>query len=89
MPRWASRITLTVTDVRVQRVQDISEQDVLAEGVDWKDAWEDAFVVSNIKDAYRDLWNSINGKKHPWESNPWVAAYTFTVRLGNIDQVAA
>lgn len=75
MPRWASRITLEVTDVRVERLTDISEDDCKAEGIvapPMED--EGAFCY---EEAYADLWDSINGKKHPWESNVWVWAYTF------------
>lgn len=93
MPRWASRITLTVTDVRVERLQDISDADAFAEGTptdapiagieididgDW---WAGA-----ARARYRQLWDQINGPGS-WEANPWVAAYTFTVARGNIDQI--
>ena len=78
MPRWASRITLTITDVRVQRLQDISEADAVAEGVA-----EYARVALGEPDAltaygqYAFLWDSLNAKRAPWESNPWVWAITF------------
>jgi len=96
MPRWASRITLTVTDVRVERLQDISEEDAKAEGGrffapanelshgGWShDEW---YVSETAKASYRGLWDRINGEG-AWAVNPWVAAYTFTVALGNIDQI--
>jgi len=102
MPRWASRLTLTVTDVRVERLQDISEQDAWAEGCA-KGAPDDVggfFPAEeadpsgvgyrgwdNARDWYADLWDQINGED-AWEANPWVAAYTFTVEHGNIDQLA-
>lgn len=94
MPRWASRLTLTVTDVRVQRLQDCSEADAMAEGViEYEPTMEDpaefsAFegtdVFNNAVSAYHDLWNRINGAG-AWEANPWVVAVTFKVREGNID----
>jgi hypothetical protein len=75
MPRWASRLTLTVTDVRVERLHDISEADAIAEGIATGD-----YPV----DVYASLWDSINGPGS-WAGNPWVAAYTFTIQMGNID----
>lgn len=77
MFRWASRITLTVTDVRVERLQDISEADAIAEG---------SFDLhgSNPVACYENIWNDINGPES-WDANPWVAAISFDVRKGNID----
>ncbi|MEQ8395034.1 hypothetical protein [Thalassobaculum sp.] len=88
MPRWASRLTLTVTDVRVQRLQDISEADAVAEGVSgsaggWWTAAEGQ-AGTTPRAAFGLLWNSINGPD-AWDQNPWVAAYTFTVDHRNID----
>jgi hypothetical protein len=92
MPRWASRITLEVTGVRVERLQEISSQDSIAEGIRCplcaytiKDVHEqmDHYICSakggepTAIDEYRDLWDSINGKTYPWESNPWVWVYEF------------
>lgn len=81
MPRWASRLTLTVTDVRVQRIQDISEDDAFEEGVTRLDV-----PLATYKAAFRDLWNHLHGP-HAWDRNDWVAAYTFEVARGNIDQI--
>lgn len=78
MPRWASRLTLIVKAVKVERLRDISEADAMAEGV--------AFIGS-AKEAFQELWDTINGKKHPWASNPWVAAITFEPHLRNIDKI--
>jgi hypothetical protein len=76
MPRWASRITLEITDVRVQRLQDISEADLDAEGIqELIDGGVDH--DGTPLDTYRTLWDSINAKRAPWESNPWVWAITF------------
>lgn len=130
MPRRASRLTLPVTDVRVQRVQDISKVDAVAEGIERLvgskgpnhfsrqicGRWSGSFNAPTAQEVYADLWNSLHAKpkpvkgpdgkvshyvSYPWESvqetrtfrglpwivtgNPWIAAYTFTVRNGNID----
>jgi hypothetical protein len=94
MPRWASRLTLTVTDVRVQRVQEISEADAVAEGVESdSDGWRD-YQMPNTQccgtalESFRTLWDSLNAPRgYGWDANPFVAAYTFTVARQNIDQV--
>lgn len=94
MPRWASRLTLYVTAVRVERLQDISEADARAEGAECDtDGWRDYQMPStqccaDPVSSYRTLWDSINGPGS-WEQNPWVASYTFIVRLGNIDTLPA
>jgi hypothetical protein len=106
MPRWASRLTLTVTEVRVQRLQDISEDDALAEGVEMESAdppfyyvpgiWPHSLTAVGIEEpggrhaerSFAKLWNSLHGAD-AWERNDWVAAYTFTVQRGNIDQIGA
>lgn len=115
MPRWASRITLEITEVRVQRLQGISEEDAKAEGLlaqagdgtgpgagyKWNGIgyhgagfgkYGPTFHVSGPQSkkcvcnvggptpaqcAFRELWDSINGKRSPWASNPWVWALTF------------
>lgn len=77
MSRWASRITLTVTDVRVERVQDISEEDASAEGVTRGfsgGAWGEEGLIED----FAALWDSINEKRgFGWDPNPWVVALTF------------
>lgn len=82
MPRWASRITLEVTEVRVQRVQDISEVDAQAEGAD--NHWCGVPRYSHVgccgyRVGFRKLWDSINGKRPgcAWADNPWVWAISF------------
>jgi len=100
MPRKASRLTLTVTDVRVQRLQDISEKDAIAEGVErsphgngdqWLDypAGSSAAGWTDPRESFRSLWQSINGKRadSAWNDNPWVVALTFSVAKGNIDAI--
>jgi hypothetical protein len=86
MPRWASRLTLTVTDVRVQRLHEISEEDAIAEG--WQkhpDRSTDPDVHRDAaRDWFSDLWDLLHGKG-AWGANPFVVALTFTVAHGNID----
>lgn len=74
MPRWASRITLEVVEVRAQRLQDITEEDAVAEGVNCAVG---GFITTNPVNAFHGLWDYINGKRAPWDSNPWVWAVTF------------
>lgn len=88
MPREFSRIALIVTDVRVQRLQDISEADAAAEGLRDEDDEGWSTTLPPLVSAFRDLWNGLNSARgYGWETNPWVAAYTFRPILGNIDQV--
>lgn len=78
MPRWASRITLEVTAVRVERLHDISADDVVAEGIrpaDVAGLGSDASFVQH----YAALWDAINGKRATWASNPWVWKITFAM----------
>lgn len=92
MPRWASRITLDVIDVRVERLQDISEADAIAEGIEGDtDGWKDYLMPStqccgSAVGSFQTLWDSINGSA-AWKANPWVAAYTFNVINCNIDKI--
>lgn len=100
MPRWISRLTLTVTDVRVQRLQDISGKDAIAEGIEkstliagqaWLNYDKSKYATHGWTcptNSFRTLWNSINGAD-AWDQNPWVTALTFTVEKRNIDQVPA
>ena len=82
MPRWASRITLEITDVRVERLNDISEKDVMAEGCEWIDEVPSLFSFGNEhtsrspKNSFRSLWESINGPGS-WDENPWVWVVEF------------
>jgi hypothetical protein len=90
MPRWASRLTLTVTDVRVQRLQEITEADAIAEGVMASaplpgDPDPDWSTVRGADENYALLWDDLNAKRAPWASNPWIVALTFTVEHRNID----
>lgn len=87
MPRWASRILLEVTNVRVERLNAISEADAIAEGItrDGEDqGWdsEAEWVCSTPYGAYRELWESINGPGS-WDANPWVWVVEFKRVTGN------
>lgn len=78
MPRWTSRITLEVTGVRVERLQDISDADALAEGVDRTNT----SIVGYAKKRYQQLWESINGPDS-WVLNPWVWVVEFKQTEGS------
>jgi hypothetical protein len=82
MPRWASRITLEITDVRVERLQDISAADAKAEGVARPDlnGWCDE---GKWVSQFAWLWQSINGPDS-WDANPWV----WVIEFKRIDQEA-
>ena len=75
MPRWASRITLEVTDVRVERLQGISEGGAMEEGVDPILVPPDGGGAPHVE-GFRALWETINGPG-AWAANPWVWAITF------------
>lgn len=74
MPRWASRITLEIVSVRVERVLNISEADARAEGVEPEiDGWNLKGEVYAYWKGFAILWDSINKKRgFGWEKNPWV-----------------
>ena len=88
MPRWASRITIDVTGVRVERVQGISEEDAIREGLKetvngtWADPTQEA-GWQDPRNAFARLWDSINGKPRndgvdiSWAANPWVWVLEF------------
>jgi hypothetical protein len=90
MPRWASRITLEITGVRVERLWEISEADAIAEGIGSitvSDGGESRWVNYNqpeskgcsfgdARSSYRSLWDEINGQGS-WDANPWVWVVEF------------
>lgn len=90
MPRWASRILLEITDVRVERLQDISDEQALAEGIipHVRGGWHwHPHDPANVDDwhqfgfktpfwAFHDLWAGINGQEN-WDANPWVWVVEF------------
>lgn len=73
MPRWASRIDLEIVSVRVERLQDISEGDALAEGITAEGVMDGGYHVN----AFANLWDHINGARATWASNPWVWVVEF------------
>lgn len=81
MPRWASRITLDVLDVRVERVQDISEEDAHAEGMVPEEVGRTGGLHRGIlRDDFSFVWDGINAKRgYSWASNPWIWVITFRV----------
>ncbi len=81
MPRWASRILLEITDVRVERLNDISEKDARSEGVRWSDGKPNKMglateLVVYAKDTFTSLWKSIYSEES-WNANPWVWVIEF------------
>ena len=82
MPTALGRTLVRYTDIRVERLQDISDEDAIAEGcqsvirsygVAWRDySGAPGAYFTNPRQSFFSLWDSINGKKYPWESNPWV-----------------
>lgn len=90
LPRWASRITLHVTGVKVERLQDISEEDAVAEGCPgWYSPCHPDVGSTDGRmphEEFADLWDSLHGPG-AWERNDWVAAYTFRPILGNVDTI--
>jgi len=97
MPRCASRITLEIAEVRVERVQEISAEDVAAEGVvlpplepDRGITWYHGKEDDLARRRFALLWNSINAKRgYPWADNPWVWAITFRLLGGGDGNVEA
>lgn len=87
MPRWASRIDLQILSIRVQRLQEITEEDAIAEGIEqlapgadgrqrWKCYAEYGGWCEAPRLSYKTLWEKINGAGS-WDANPWVAAIEF------------
>jgi hypothetical protein len=102
MPRWASRLTLELTDVRVQRLNDISEDDAKAEG--FQAGWMgpalpptplgDGMIISSpgtyasAAGHFQALWCELHGFD-AWDADPWVWALSFKVHHYNVDKLAA
>lgn len=69
LPRAWSRLLLEVTAARLERLQDISESDAILEGCSGKSG--------DARGEYREVWNALNAKRHPWAKNPWVWVVEF------------
>ena len=83
MPRWASRILLEIADVRVERLQDISDGDAQAEGIEYSERFAgycigmaEHYHSHDPRLSYASLWESINGPDS-WAANSWVWVVTF------------
>lgn len=72
-PRRFSRITLKITDIRVERLQKITDTGAIAEGVDQTNTSIPGYATTR----FQNLWEKINGKKYPWVSNPWLWVIEF------------
>lgn len=81
MPRWASRITLTVVNTRIERLQDISGSDAAAEGLlhcgvfGYDDCY--SFFSRGTRGLFQHRWDQLYGKKYPWKDNPFVWVIEF------------
>lgn len=94
MPRWASRITLTVTATKIEPIQCITERDSRAEGILCYDATESdnaeyayeqgGMIFATAAEAYEALWRALHGSDS-WKASPEVVALTFGVHKVNID----
>jgi hypothetical protein len=86
MPRWASRITLEIVNVRVERLQEITEEGAKAEGIEYERQariYHRYEKYGKIIGWFANLWDSHNAKRgYSWESNPWV----FVIEFRRIDQ---
>ena len=89
MPKSACRLWLQIKDIRVERLQDITEEDAKAEGVTLRDnivKENNPEFTHKYRWAFCLLWESINKKTHPWESNPWVWVIEFE-RVEKLNEV--
>lgn len=82
MPKWASRLTLQLTDIQVEHLQDIDVEDAFQEGypLSWANATADGEHYPQAIEWFYDLWDGINAKRgYGWHVNPWVWALTFEI----------
>lgn len=86
MPRWASALTLEVTGVKTEPLQEISKADVIAEGITERDGCPIDGVVNGWHEPYAALWDSLHGDGS-WCTNPRVVVLLFKVRRVNVDRL--
>lgn len=82
MPRWASRINLEITNIRVERLKEISEEDAIKEGTTALTTYRDSDNIEkpDYKAGFQILWDMINEKRgYVWKANPWVWVVEFKV----------
>lgn len=88
MPRWASRITLFIEELRIERLQDITEADAIAEGVEpyhrQGTSMEPGCHVS-ARTRFGMAWDTINGNRGSWASNPWLWVITFSIAENHME----
>lgn len=93
MPRWISRLTLELSDIRIQRLQEVSVCDALAAGAHfhagpevWTADGDHRSSLSNPRASFACYWDSVVAQRgFRWDANPWVAAVTFKAHRQNID----
>lgn len=99
MRRRDSRLTLIVTDLWRQPLQDISEEDAQKEGVMWPGQWNGSAAgqaarkiygrkIQPAQAAFARLWDTLHGRPRRWEDNPEIVALTFDVARVNIDELS-
>lgn len=89
MPWWASRITLEIKNIRIERLKEISETGALLEGVEplsCQPGWTELIDTADPKELFAGLWESINGPGS-WNKNPWVWVIDFEPIFKNINEI--
>lgn len=91
LPEIFARDFIKVTDLGIDRLQNITEEDAKAEGAEcviWHGEYafqyENQMPIATYKAGFANLWDSINGKTYPWESNVWVWIYTYEYKQSNL-----